>query len=481
MNELYNIISTLNKEEKRNLKIFLNRTNSSENRKDIALFDFVKKNNPINESKIFNQLYPKKDKNSFYRLKNRLLNDIHKSLLLLHFNKTSYNTTINFISISKLFQKKRRFDIAYNYLQKAEKIAFRNEFFNLLEQIYNEFIKLSHESTEFNPSQYIEKRKENRKNLSLLQEIDDVLAVLIYQIKTSQNFLKHNLQFNKELQKIISKYAKSDEVKKSTKLRFKTYHAVSRILLQKNDFKSLEEYLLYTYYEFLNEGLFNRSNHETKLQMLTYLVNSLFKNNKIKESLNKTEELKQAMKEYDNLLYNKYLFYYYNSLVINYQVTDKTKAIDVLLEAKTKKAIQQSSMFIVFIYLNLAVFYFDLKNFKAAKTNIVLLKREKDFDSLDEAFQLKISIAELQIIKEVEDFELFEYLLKNIKRVFNKLLKKEEYERENMFLGVSQKMDKKGFQIAYNNFLNMYPTEELGSNDIINYNVWLKNKFNKKE
>ena len=33
------------------------------------------------------------------------------------------------------------------------------------------------------------------------------------------------------------------------------------------------------------------------------------------------------MKEYDSFLYDKYLFYYYNIIVLNYAKTDKDKAL----------------------------------------------------------------------------------------------------------------------------------------------------------
>jgi len=480
MNELYKTISILNREESRNLKIFLNRTNASDHRKDAALFDFSRKNYPnIDESKIVTQLYNKEDKNSFYRLKNRLLSDINKSLLLLHFNKTEYNSVTNLMSLSTLFRQKGEYKIAVSYLKKAEKQAIKHEFFDLLDLIYSHLIRLSHESTEFNPIEYIEKRKENHKSLHVLQEIDDVLAALIYRVKISQNFSTHNYKFTEVLQKTINDYVNSEEVKKSAKLRFKIYHSISRILLQQNDFKSLEEYLTKTYYEFIEENLFNKSNHETKLQMLTYLVNSLFKNNKVNESLSKADELHQAMQEHNNLLYDKYLFYYYNSLVINYQVTDKRKAIEVLNEAKTKKAIQQLPIFIVFIYLNLAVFYFDLKKFKEAKKNLALLKRENSFQSLDTPFKLKINVVELMIFYEIDDIDLFDYQLKNIRKDFRSLLIKDEYQREKSFIQILSKMESKKIKEQIQQFFQLYPDNESAKNDIIDYNTWLQDKVKK--
>jgi len=477
MSELYDIISILNREESRNVKIFLNRTNASGKRKDVSLFDYAKKSYPrVDEDQILKQLYNVEDKNSFYRLKNRLQTDISKSLLILNYNKTAYNSVINLMSLAKLFQQKGSFLIALNHLKKAERKALKNEFFELLDLIYSDLIRLSQESVEFNPIRYINKRKDNRKSLHVLQEIDDVLAALIYQVKISQNFSTHNYQFTDLLSKTINDYVNSDEVKNSAKLRFKIYHSISRILLQQNDFISLEAYLQKTYYEFLSENLFDKSNHETKLQMLTYLVNSLFKNNKIALSLEKAEELHIAMQEFNGLLFDKYLFFYYNSLVINYQVTDKQKAIAVLLEAKTKPAIQQLPMFIVFIYLNLAVFHFDIKDFKTAKKNIAKLKREDSFNNLDQVLMLKIAVTELQILYEIGDIDLFDYQLNIVLKDFKKLLEKDDYKREKLFLHLLSKLDHKNVKKDITVFIKNYSQKSDADNDIINYTDWLKQK-----
>ena len=148
MIKLYDIIDTLTKEESRNLSIFLNRTNAHNDRKDVLLFDFIRKNkNEPDEQQILSKLYKNSiDKNSFYRLKNRLLNEINKSLLLLHFGKTEYIVVVNCITLSKVFTEKNNYKIAFEYLIQAEQKGVKNEFFDLLDLIYSDLIKLSHES-----------------------------------------------------------------------------------------------------------------------------------------------------------------------------------------------------------------------------------------------------------------------------------------------------------------------------------------------
>ena len=104
----------------------------------------------------------------------------------------------------------------------------------------------------------------------------------------------------------------------SPRFRFKLYSLVSQMLLQKQDYVSLEAYLKKTIAEFTSEHLFNKTNHEIKLQMLTYLVNSLFKTGKIDESLQYSDALHDAMLEFNSLHFERFEIFYYNSLVNNY-------------------------------------------------------------------------------------------------------------------------------------------------------------------
>lgn len=480
MVKLYDLVLSLNKEESRNLTILLNRTNANNDRKDLALFDFIKKNKDnLNEDLILQKLYKNNvDKNSFYRLKNRLLNEINKSLLLLQHNKTEYSTVLNCIALSKLFIEKSDYKLAYEYLIQAEKKAAKQEFFDLLDLIYSDLIKLSQESVEFNPIEFIEKRKLNHKSLHILQEIDDLLAALIYRIKISQNYSTHNYQFTEVLNKTINDFIGNEEVKKSTKIQFKVYHSISRILLQHRDYVSLEDYLKLTYHDFSERGLFNKSNHETKLQMLTYLINSLFKNKKIDESLDTTQQLFVAMQEHDSLLFNKYLFYYYNSLVINYQVSDKYKAIEVLQEAKTKTEIQQLPFYTIFIHLNLAVLNFDTQNFKEARKNLSKLKISDHYKNMDKVFQFKVAIFELLTCFELEDIDLFDYQLHLIRKDYKELLDKDAYLREQLFIHILTLMEnkKETSLTTYITEFNELPTSD---NDMINYNDWLRFKTKK--
>ena len=485
MNIFNQVIGLMSKEEVRHLKLYLARTNNHNDRKDVQLFDLVRKKFPeYDEEKICLQLYNHDDKNVLYRLKNRLLEDIGKSMSVHYFDNNAFAESQNYLALSRIYQQKRQFDIAFYYLKKAEKKSSELHNAELTDTIYGEYIKLAQETDSINPEQFISKRRENRKQLLRLQEIDDVLAVLRYRILVSQNFSAHNTQVLEVMKKTINEYTQSDDIKQSPQLRFKIYHALSRILLQQHDFKSLEKYLLTTYRSFLKENLFNKSNHETKLQMLTYLINSLFKNGKIKQSLQYTNLLKEAMDEYSGLMKEKYLFYYYNSLVINYTASDKEKAIEILEQAKEEKAIKQLPIYIVFIYGNLAVISFDLKKYKEALKNIVKMRLQKSYENLDEAMRLKFSFAEMIIRFELNDMEYLETLLAQTSKTFSTILQDEDYKREKLLaeimalmLDANNLVKNKNLNENITEFLSIISSKEAADKDIINYNDWLEAKI----
>lgn len=486
MNILPEVIGNMNKEEIRNFKLFINRTEKATERKDEVLFDFIRKQFPeYDEDKILKKLYNSEDKNALYRLKNRLFEDIGKSLTLHYYDANEYNIILNYLFLSRLFHSKGQAPTAYYYLNKAFRKANENEHLDWLDIIYGEFIKLSHETLEINPEEYIQKRKDNRSKLNKVQEIDDILAALIYRIKVSQNFAKQNTQILDLLQKTVNDFAKSKDVKNSPVLRFKIYQSVSRILLQQQDYKSLEKYLLKTFDEFSKEKLFNKNNHDTKLQMLTYLINSLFKNKKIDLSLTYVDKLKSAMEEFNKQLYDKYLFYYYNSLVINYSVKNIDKAIEILHEAKDNTSIKKLPIYNVFVYLNLAVLNFDKKNFKESLKHLVKPMMQDAFKHLDEAWHLKLAVFELMIRYELNDFDYLEHKSERIRKEYSSLLKKEEYGRQKQMVLVIDKMVKsdgikKNKQLLkeINALLDGIMLNSSSDTDIINYSDWLKMKVN---
>tara|TARA_B110000444_G_scaffold237515_1_gene250334 strand:+ start:190 stop:1629 length:1440 start_codon:yes stop_codon:yes gene_type:complete len=476
---LTDIIKSLNKEEKRFFKIFSKRTLDNKERKDLILFDEISKNGElINEKELFKKLNLDK-KNNFYQLKNRLYKEINKSMLVQHFEKEKDLFTLSNVLLSRIHKRKGNLDIAYKYLKKAERKAKVNEAFEVISLIYNEILKLAYDLVTINVEEYIKKQRINKQKLDWSQEIDLVLAVVMQKIKTAQNFNSDSDIFIL-LDETVKKFSKNKLIAKSPKFRIKVYQAISRVLLQKSNFLELEKYLLKTFHEFNKDDVFNKNNHEQRLMMITYITNCLYKNGKNNESLKYSNTLLKAMNDYDKMLYNKYLFFYYNSLVINYSSLNKEKALLILKEAKGNDIIKGLPTFSVFIYLNTALIYFDQKKYKLARKNISRLILQKDFIELDKSFQMKIHISELIIIYSSNEFDRLEEKIKHIKLKFKKILSSEI--RENIVLEIINDLifcsniyvDKK-LNMKINRLVEIISDNEAKNQDIISYNEWLKN------
>jgi hypothetical protein len=468
--DLHSIIQSLSKEEIRFYKLFVGRTNQSKERKDLKLFDIIKKNS--------DQDYSKKaieslavTSNNFYQLKNRIYHDVNNSMIWQHISKDQQSKSFSYILLSRVFRNKGELDLAYHYLLTAEKEAIKLELFEILAIVYSDIIELSHELISIDLDKYLNLKKENSKVRVEIEDIDSHLAKLMYDIKTKQNFSKSDPALTNFLSIHHQKKASDKKVLESPRFKLRLFKMYSRLLLQEKDYVSLEKYLNESYQDFTSNNLFNRHNHNDKLTLLTYLTNSLFKNEKFSKSLEVAELLHQAMKEHDKFLYEKYIFYYYNALVLNYAKEDKDKALEILQLAKSNEIIKKLPGYTSFIYLNTALIYYYQEKYTSAKTNISRLIQQVDFLSLDVVFQFKLLIVELIIRLKLDQNDIIIQKMKDIKSNYINILSDKKYHRDVLVLETigkiinGEKIDKKNLLIALGNQLEI---------DIIDYTDWAK-------
>jgi len=485
MDVLNSIVSGMSKEQVRFFKLFMGRSHYHEDRMDEKLFDYMRKSgDEYDEEKIVKSLYQKEDKNAFYRLRNRLLADLNKSLMLQHVDDDQNLYLLHLLSLAKYFLAKNNTKTTLYFLKKAENQALKTENVELLDIIYGDYIRLSHDLVSIDPEKYIQLRIENHEHIRKLRTIDDILAVVSYKMKVTQNFSSDENPVLELLEQTVKQYSSDADLLKSPTLRFRIYHSVSQILLQKRDYFSLEEYLLKTFNDFTGDRLFNKSNHDVKLQMLVYIINTLFKNNKVKESLVYTNKLKDSMEEFNRSFYDKYLFFYYNSLVINYSKSDRARAIEILNEMRTIEKIVSVPFYEMFIYLNLAVSYFDTKDFHQSIRSLNKLHTLKGYTTADQSLQFKIAIAELMIRYELQDFDVLENKIRLIKKDYSEFFTRKSNEREVLMIETISKLirtdslRKDKLLLAQIKEHILSPgNKEAADADILNYRIWLEEKI----
>tara|TARA_Y100000589_G_C27017491_1_gene573489 strand:- start:142 stop:903 length:762 start_codon:yes stop_codon:yes gene_type:complete len=251
----------------------------------------------------------------------------------------------------------------------------------------------------------------------------------------------------------------------------------SRLLLQERDYNRLEFFLTESYSDLKKDKIFNRSNHNEKLSILTYLTNCFYKTKKYKKSLKYAEKLLVSMKEYDSFLYDKYLFYYYNIIVLNYAKTDKDKALLFLKKAGENAVIKRLPSYNVFIYLNKSLIYYYQNDYKESQKSIARLILQKDFLLLDKSFQLKILVANL-MIRILVSARGLDKKIEQIKKEYKSLLLKEDHIRDRKMIDIlSNIICGNDISSEMKTFLSYIPDLESEDIDIISYNNWLRINF----
>jgi tetratricopeptide (TPR) repeat protein len=256
------------------------------------------------------------------------------------------------------------------------------------------------------------------------------------------------------------------------RLKLKFFDARVKWLLHLRDYPGLETYVRQTFEDFEKRGLFNESTQAEKLKMLTYLINALYKNDKVAEATPYVERLGKEIEAYRRKYYDQYSFFYYNSLVYAYSRTQPLKAIEVLRFLKTSDVLKQNEFYTIFVYANLAYLLFEQKRYAEAAKEITQLYLTDVYKAAGEEFRYKVAVTECIIRFEMGEPDTVERRIEQIKREYGDIL--ETNERERRFLELLNRLcngiKPKTKKLA-EDFLQRFPTAV--GDEIIRYELWL--------
>lgn len=480
MDILQDLIKSLEKEELKSYKLYTKRTHNFNDRKDIELFDSIKKQPEESDKFHFNAIYkaPKPD-TKYYRLKNKIADDIGIILSNLNHKKTEIDV-LHLVGLAKIFIGKQQYGLALHYLKLAERRAIEKEDYAMLEAIYEQLVRMSIQNNAESPKAVIEKRNENSQRLKLLQDLENNLAVLSHEVKTTQN-LTSKKEISTWLNHTLKNTIKLSYVKNSVQLRIKIFQNVSRLMLLLKDYTSLETYLKSCLVEFEKDKLFSKQTHEVKLQLLVYLCNASYMLDKHTQAIEFANILHKAIFEFDKALYSQYIFYYYNILVNNYSKTNIAKAIDVLEAAHNEKQIKNNPQQYFYVLNNLAILNFDLKKFKQASKFFSQMYVSQNFKTFDISFVVKLYVFELINRLEMEDYEQCEKQLTQLYKLIDDVKEKDSIKIDLAILDIiNQFLNKydnrwRPLKSSVQAFTKKYSENKEGAG-IINYAQWIDSK-----
>jgi len=434
---------------------------------------------------IVQQFFNKNRRNSYYRLKNRLLHDLEHSLLSFYKDKDEETMVNNYIRLSDIFIDKTDYGIAEHYLKEAEKLALSHEFYGLLNIIYDKLIQLCHFNSNLDPTPYARQKQVIQQKYEQIQHFNSLLATLTYRLQRS-NFSVQEEGVVEMLEAIFEEMQVSVADSRQPVFRLKINQCARQILLQKREFDTLASYLMQSYEEFEKDGVFAR-HHEEKIIMLIWLVNTLSRIREVDKTVAFTQELGRSITRFDHVFYNKYVWLYYQSETVVRIIQGKPQEAISILEDLLHAEKYRDILSFFSIYLNLSMLYFYEQNIDVCLDYIGKVIVSKDYKSISPHLQLTISILEVVFRIESEDYQFAEARYKDLRRRFSKEIRLPGYTEQKEFLEILRdfinkpdaiKQEKTKGKIEH--FVEQYTHFEIGSNELLNYNLWLKSKIKKK-
>lgn len=485
---LTNLIKSLESHEIKAFKIYVSRYSYKNQEKKITLlFDAIKKDGIDEYSElILETVLPEGKKNALFQLKTRLIQAIESSLLHLHREKSEEFGVYRFLQLYQIFFHKSDYHKASIYLNKAEKTALKLENYESLTAIYRKHIQLAR-FLNISPDNYIRQQNKYQRLADATNQTEQYIAAIEYSLKNT-NFSGKNNDILTMLEEISIRLEMDETGMYSPRTKLSVNRCVRQILLQKKEFSLLSNYMIESYEDFEKEDFFDKNNHEEKIIQLSWIINSLLKSKRIVSISSYTTILYEALEAYSRLFYDKYIWLYYQSKVMELTFFGKNmEAIDILVKLKEKETIQYNSTVFIFVYMNLIGLYFSARAFDDCLKHLAAVLLNPSFKAMSPDRKLNIQLLELIVRTEINDREYALLKCREIKRKYSEILKEETYQAESEFVKIVMFMLKKPdalkdkkFLVTAKRFIE-HSQYEPGSNAFIDYAVWLRSKIEQKD
>ncbi|MDP5171939.1 MAG: hypothetical protein NWR72_16940 [Bacteroidia bacterium] len=486
MDILERIIENLTSDEVRRFKILSNRFKADEEKKLLVLFDAIRSGNFKEvEETIVRQLYGSTDaktKNTYYRLRNKLLSNLEKSLLFYHYNYKNSIESLSNLQLSMLYQERGLYREAYYSLKKAEKVALDLDQFQILEVIYDDMVRLAiHHDVDID--QVIERRRVNQEKIDFLRANSEVLGML------TQGLMRRNFSRSRTSSSVIETL---EQVQSQLEVHKHLFHSASgrimvlrtvvSILIQKSAWADLANYTERMYQEFEEEKLFQIENHPTRLMLRIWRINALHKMLRLEEAEPVIEALGKEIKLYKRQNYNEFAFHYFSASVFSLKHSGRLQDADTLLkQALDNSEIIYQEIYEAYLLISLADQYFCQEIYTEAIRVISKLETHPGYLMLDEELKFFIHVFKIVNFFFARQHSQAEQAAKSLRQKYKKMLKDEFYAKSERFLDIILRLNTASMEgkrvmlrSAYESFVRDFPPSEIGGNEIIMYEICLQ-------
>lgn len=487
MDVLEKVIFSLTSDEVRRFKILSNRFKSEDEKKLIVLFDTIRSEKFADEEQeIVKSLYQTNDaqtRNRYYRLRNKLLENIEKSLTFYHFKYKDSIHAYYDIQLAIMFRERGGYGLALYFLKKAEKKARELDQFNILEQIYQEYTQLAIKDIEIDIEEILERRKRNLEKVKVQRRNTEAIAIITQQLKRS-NFSREKASVIDLLEKTLKNVEASAEIFHSSEGKIQVFRVVSTLLLQKEAYSQLVDYVQSTIHTFESGNLFNSSNHAERLLMRLWLVNALIKCRRFVEAEANLQIFEKEISMHHKQNYFAYLFYFINSSAIVFKCLGKTTEAGALIaQGLATKEISSVPEQEFYLMCSLADQQFILGQYQQALQTMQAIPMLQGYKPLNDELKMSVALFEMVASMECGNYQFVPSRYSEFKKEYRQLLKSDKHEATSLFLEMLVKINEASEKGKLPNLKKTLPLlqaatkdGDLGANTNLSYEVYARAK-----
>jgi hypothetical protein len=423
--QLFQLIKSLTKEEKRHFKLYVNKYSSARENNYLKLFNVIDKQDVYDETSIKKQFAGETFIKQLTVTKHYLQKQIIRSLQNLHYDDTIDLSMLALHHQIAVLYKKGHYEMCRELVKKGIETSSKNEMF--LEWIG--FLKWEldlinkMDITEYKNSlnNYLEKTS----HLLSLYEINTKGNHLTNQLQIfaldAQAFGSHNTQYHRLIKKIKDLILTTDFESLPLKTRFNLYFPLAQSYFAIFDYKTAFDYFLMTFKELENE-------YKSK-QLYEQYINTLIGLIYASSAINRTDIVKKAFKELKlvpevnhHISFRKaesLAFYPLINCAINGDFYNGVTAIEIIESFLKTHSEKVTPIQYIFAYYYAAYIYAGNGN------NTLALKYLRKTDAYQNKdllpnLRLGIKIMEITIFYDQRKYDLIESRLRSLQRQLHK-------------------------------------------------------------
>lgn len=433
------IIQTFEDDEKREFRLFINRQRAKKNRKDLALFDIFCESKEYKSKEVVTKLYGATKANAYHSIRKRLLKHLMNFIIVKRMDEdtTSASGIMGLISVAQHLFSHGKNNTGWNYLNKAEFLALGNDQFDLLDNIYN--IQLQHAiDTAAPPLEDILKKWKKTRKLAEEDENIDVAATIINVTLAKVKVGEEQLDIQQFIVHILKEYHLTSAIIERPRILYRFISMIRGSVLASKEYFEFESLLIEQYHKVENDLGFARKDHFYKLHLLYMICHVLYRNRKFEEAILHLQKFKENIhlhnKSYFNIFYPKYILLY--AAVQSFQ-GNSAESINIVTNALDDDSQKMGLKHRLNMKMNLAVYYFQLNDFRKANQIIISISKTDSWASKNMGVEwvARKNLVEIITQFEIGNIDIVLNRIRSYKKQHAQLVELPIYQRIKTFIG----------------------------------------------